>query len=221
MLPWRGAALTYRIVFAAVTLWALALLLDVDEGRFDPVVFVFFTALSNLAVLVWAVLSVVVTARDGLRDGWRGGSSPSPRVAGYPLMSIIVTMLIYLVVLTPTVPADELFTLEDTLVHVVVPVLMILDWLLFTPKGHQRWYDPLLWALPPYAYLAWAFLHHALGGDFSGRPYPYPFMNVDRIGWDGFFLYVVVLTLGLEIVAYLIHAVDRLLGRRARRRVAG
>jgi len=221
MLPWRGAALAYRIVFASVALWALALLVDLDEGRFEPVVFVFFTALSNLAVLVWAALSIVVTARDGRRDGWRGGSSPSPRAAGYPLMSIIVTMLIYLVVLAPTVPADELFTLEDTLVHVVVPVLMILDWILFTPKGTQRWYDPLLWAIPPYAYLAWAFVHHALGGDFSGRPYPYPFMNVDRIGWDGFFTYLVVLTAGLEIVAYLIHAADRLLGRRARRRVAG
>jgi len=103
---------------------------------------------------------------------------------------------------------------------VVVPVLMILDWVLFTPKGHQRWYDPLLWAVPPYLYLIWAFVHHALGGDFSGKPYPYPFMNVDRIGWDGFFTYVVVLTLGLEVVAYVIHAADRLLGRRARRRVA-
>ena len=221
MLPWRGAALAFRILFALVTAWALALLLDLDEGRFEPVVFVFFTALSNLACLVWAVWSVVVTGRDIRTDGWRGGSSPSPRAAGYPLMSIIVTMLIYLVVLAPTVPTDELFTLEDTLVHVVVPVLMILDWALFTPKGRQRWYDPLLWAVPPYLYLGWAFLHHALGGDFSGRPYPYPFMNVDRIGWDGFFTYVVVLTLGLEVVAYVIHAADRLLARGARRRVAG
>lgn len=221
MLPWRGAALTYRILFAAVTAWALGLLLDVDEGRFDTVVFVFFTALSNLACLVWAALSAAITARDGLRDGWHGASSPSPRAAGYPLMSIIVTMLIYLIVLTPTVPADELFTFEDTLVHVVVPVMMILDWLLFTPKGRLRWYDPLLWAIPPYVYLGWAFLHHATGGDFSGKPYPYPFMNVDRIGWDGFFIYALALTIGLEVVAYLIYGVDRLLSRGARRRVAG
>jgi hypothetical protein len=220
MLPWRGAALAFRILFVAVSGWALALLLDLDQGRFEPVVFVFFTALSNLAVFAWALVSLVVTVRDVRRDGWRGASSPSPRLAGFPLMSIIVTMLIYLVVLTPTVPADELFTLEDTLVHVVVPVLMILDWLLFTPKGRQRGYDPLLWAVPPYLYLGWAFLHHALGGTFSGRAYPYPFMNVDVIGWSGFAIYLVVLTVALEVVAYLIHGVDRILGRRARRRVA-
>ncbi|QEO08861.1 Pr6Pr family membrane protein [Protaetiibacter larvae] len=217
MLHWRSAALASRIVYAAVALWALALILNLDQGQFSLDGFVFFTSLSNLACTVWAVVSLVVTVRDVRREGWRGASSPSPRVAGYVLMSILVTMLIYTIVLIPTVPPEERFTPEDTVVHVIVPILTLLDWLLFTPKGHQRWFDPLLWAVPPYLYLGWAFLHHALGGTFAGRDYPYPFMNVDEIGWGGFFLYVLVLTVALEIVAYLIHAVDRLLGRRVRR----
>lgn len=220
MLPWRSVALVYRIGYAAVTLWAIALILDLDEGRFTLSGFVFFTSLSNLVCAVWAVLSLVVTARDARRSGWRGGSSPSPRVAGFVLMSILVTMLIYLVVLVPTVPPAERFTPEDTLVHVIVPILTVLDWLLFTPKGAQRWFDPLLWAVPPYAYLAWAFLNHALGGTFSGRPYPYPFMDIEAIGWGGFLLYLLALTVALEVVAYLIHAIDRLLARRVGRAIA-
>ena len=38
-------------------------------------------------------------------------------------------------------------------------------------------------------------------------------MNVDVIGWDGFLAYALALTIGLEIVAYLIFGIDRLLGR--------
>ena len=213
MLPWRSVALVFRVVFAGVTVWGLALLTGIDRGEFHATSFLFFTGLSNLAVLGWAVASVIVTVRDIRTSGWRGASTPSARASGYFLMSIIVTMLIYLVLLTPTVPPENLFSTQDTLVHVAVPVFMIVEWALFTPKGRQRWYDPLLWALPPYAYLAWAFTHAALGGDFSGRAYPYPFMDIDAIGWDGFFMYLLVLTVGLEVVAFAIFGVDRLLGR--------
>ena len=127
MIPSRGAALVYRIALVAVSGWALALLLGLDRGAFEPAVFVFFTSLSNLAVFVWAALETIVTVRDIRRSGWRGASTPSARAAGYPLMSIIVTMLIYLIVLTPTVAPEDLFTLQDSLVHVVVPIMMILD----------------------------------------------------------------------------------------------
>ena len=65
MLPWRGAALASRILFAAVSAWALALLLDLDEGRVNPTVFVFFTALSRIPlgiVIVGGVLfSLILT----------------------------------------------------------------------------------------------------------------------------------------------------------------
>jgi hypothetical protein len=44
---------------------------------------------------------------------------------------------------------------------------VIADWLLFIPKGRLRPYDPLLWAIIPYAYLVFAFTYSALGGEFA------------------------------------------------------
>lgn len=218
MLPWRTVALGYRIVFALATVWGLALLFKLDEGWFDGELLVFYTTLSNLLVLGWTIASVVVTLRDGTRDGWRGYSSPNPRLAGFPLMAITVTMLVYLILLAPTRPPEELFTLQDTLVHVVVPVMMLLDWVLFTPRGAVRAVDPLLWALPPYAYLLWAFAHRALGNDFAGLDYPYPFMNIDVLGWGGFLVYLAAITIALEAVGYVLYGVDRYAARTASRR---
>ena len=103
------------------------------------------------------------------------------------MMAITVTMLIYLVVLVPARFADgdsDIFSLTDNLIHIITPLLVIVDWLIFVPKGAFRWVDPLLWTLIPYAYLVWAFVYGALGGEFTpGQKYPYPFMDVVEIGY--------------------------------------
>ncbi len=59
-----------------------------------------------------------------------------------------------------------------------MPLLVPLFWLAFDPKGHLRRHDPLLWLLLPLAYYAYGLTRGAL----EGR-YPYPFMDVARIGW--------------------------------------
>lgn len=132
--------------------------------------------------------------------------------------AITVTMLIYLFVLAPSLftqpGAYRPFTLTDNLVHIVTPVLVILDWLLFVPKGRVKPYDPVLWALIPYAYLVFAFGYSAFGGRFAGGSLvPYPFMNIETHGVDGVSLWIAGLTVALVAVGYVFFAADRLLGR--------
>ena len=131
--------------------------------------------------------------------------------------AITVTMLIYLFVLAPalfTQPgAYQPFTLTDNLVHIVTPVLVIVDWLLFIPKGEIKPYDPLLWALIPYAYLAFAFIYSAAGGRFDGNPVPYPFMDASVNGVGGVIAWIAGLTVALIGVGYVYYGLDRLLTR--------
>jgi hypothetical protein len=51
-------------------------------------------------------------------------------------------MLIYLIVLVPAgfqqVGDYTPFSLTDNPIHIITPCLLILDWLLFTPKGSFR-----------------------------------------------------------------------------------
>lgn len=217
----RPVALTYRILAAAVILTGVVRNADLLTGQPSWTSFLYFTMVSDLLCLGWMLLLVLRTARDLRRSGPIGTSTPSARWGGAVMMAITVTMLIYLVVLVPTrVQAGDtdIFSLTDTLIHIVTPGLIIADWLLFAPKGRFRWVDPLLWTLIPFAYLAWSLVYSALGGRFvEGDRYPYPFLDVDALGVGGVLSWVVTLTVALVAVGFVYVAIDRMLGRLARR----
>ena len=214
----RILAFGYRALAALVIVIGIARVSGLWTASPSWSSFLYYTVLSNVLCLVWTVLSAIVTVRDAQRDGWTGVSTPSARGAAAVMEAITVTMLIYLFVLAPalfTQPgAYEPFTLTDNLVHIVTPILVIVDWLLFVPKGRLRRYDPLLWAVIPYAYLVFAFGYSALGGRFAGgTTVPYPFMDVDANGVGGVALWIVGLTVALIAVGYVFFAIDRLLAR--------
>ncbi|QKJ20948.1 Pr6Pr family membrane protein [Microbacterium hominis] len=222
-IPLRPLALAYRIV--AVVLIAAGIIRLLGLFSPDPSwsTLLYFTALSNVLALVWMTVVALATARDLVRRGARGLSNPSPEFHGAVMMAITVTMLVYTVVLVPSLTAGGSYvpyTLTDSLVHVITPILVVADWLLFTPKGRMRWVDPLLWGLIPWGYLAFAFVFGALGGEFApGKSFPYPFMDVAALGLGGVALWIVALTVALEAVGFVYVAVDRALfrvGRRAR-----
>ncbi|KQQ67036.1 Pr6Pr family membrane protein [Microbacterium sp. Leaf320] len=217
----RPVALVYRILALAVIITGVIRHSDVLTGAPNWTTLLFYTMVSNLLCLVWVVLLVVRTAQDLARRGPSGTSTPSARTSGAVMMAITVTMLIYLVVLVPTRFADgdsDIFSLTDNLIHIITPLLVIVDWLLFVPKGSFRWVDPLLWTLIPYAYLVWAFIYGAVGGEFTpGQKYPYPFMDVDALGIGGVAQWIVALTLALVVVGLVFVVIDRVLAALARR----
>lgn len=214
-LPDRRIALFFRIVAALLIAWGIGRVTGLLDGRPSGTQFLYYTVLSNILCLGWMVALAVRTVRDLRIEGARGWSDPSPRFSAAAMMSITVTMLIYLIVLVPDSFTQDSgytpFTLTDNLIHIIAPSLMIADWLLFAPKGRVRAFDPLLWALIPYAYLAFAFAWGAAGGTFGGGTrYPYPFMSPERSGGvEGVVLWMIGLTIALEVVAYFYFALDR------------
>ncbi|MGJ0390082.1 Pr6Pr family membrane protein [Microbacterium sp. CGR1] len=217
----RPVALVYRVLALAIIITGVIRHSDVLTGAPNWTTLLFYTMVSNLLCLVWVALLVVRTAQDLGRRGPAGTSTPSARASGAVMMAITVTMLIYLVVLVPTRFADgdsDIFSLTDNLIHIITPLLVIGDWLLFVPKGSFRWTDPLLWTLIPYAYLVWAFVYGAVGGEFTpGQKYPYPFMDVDALGIGGVAQWIVALTLALIVVGLVLVVIDRALAALARR----
>lgn len=214
----RGIALVFRVLAALVIALGLARSLDLFTAQPNWLAMLYFTQLSNLLCLFWMVIAATGTARDLSASGRSGTSTPSARWAAALMHAITVTMLIYIVVLVPTYDPssgdDPPFTLTDTLVHVVTPCLIILDWLLFTPKGRIRWFDPLLWVLIPFAYLAFALIYGGFGGRFeSGDTFAYPFLDVATLGVGGVASWVAALTVALLAVAYVYVVIDKVLGR--------
>lgn len=220
----RPLAVITRIATVFVAVWALWLLLGVGTPQFSLAGFAYYTSLTNLLGLVWALIVLGVTVGRVTRSGWRGSASVAPRTGAAVAAAIFITMLIYLVILAPTAftmdTGYEPFTLSDNLVHIVVPTLVILDWALYAKKGQLRWFDPLLWALIPYSYMAFALIRPVLSEAPlpHGGNYPYPFLNVDELGAGGVAAGIAWLSVAIFTILFLFVALDRWLGRLARRR---
>lgn len=212
----RALALAFRLIAAAVAFTGTVRLLEVFTGTVWWKM-LFFTAQINVVATIWLAILAVTTLRELRRQGVRGATNPSVPIHGAIVLATTITMLIYTVVLVPMLSADgdyEAYTLTDSLVHVVTPLLMIGDWLLFTPKGRMRWVDPLWWLAIPTAYLAFAYTVHAFGGEFGpGVPYPYPFMDVETLGLGSVVMWLAALGAGVVALGYVIVAIDRGLAR--------
>ncbi|PRB70390.1 Pr6Pr family membrane protein [Arthrobacter sp. MYb213] len=214
----RWVALTYRIVALIIVGMGIIRISKVFSA--EPVwnSFLFYTVQSNLLCLIWLMILISRTLRDLRQAGPRGASVPSTRWAAAVTMSITVTLLIYVLVLAPSdfVQSGDYvpFSLTDTLVHVVTPALLILDWLFFVPKGTLRPRDPALWLLIPLVYVIFALVAGGLGAEFfPAVHYPYPFMDVSQHGYPRVIVNALFMGVALLIVGYLLLLIDRLLAR--------
>jgi len=87
----------------------------------------------------------------------------------------------------------------------------VLGWVLFGPRRRTGWRVVLLSVVFPVLWLAFTLVRGPLVGGF----WPYPFVDVDKLGWAQVLLNcsgVAVLFLGLAAVA---HLADGLLSRGA------
>ncbi len=128
----------------------------------------YFTIQSNLLVAVTAVQ----LARDPLRDGrwWRP-------VRAAALVGITVTGLVHFVLLRPLLDLQGASWAADKLLHMVVPLLAIIGWLVAGPRPRASWRDALSALVWPVAWLAWTLVVGAVSGW-----YPYPFLDVSAKG---------------------------------------
>jgi hypothetical protein len=83
----------------------------------------------------------------------------------------------------------------DEILHLVTPALFILYWLLFADKKGLQWKIIFSWMIYPVVYLVYTLLRGPLV-----HWYPYPFIDVDKIGYSSAFvncLYVCVAFFGV------------------------
>ncbi len=151
--------------------------------------FSYFTVQSNVIVIV----TTLMLARDPVRDGrW----FRVVRIAG--LIGILVTFVVYLVALRPILDLSGLAAVTDAGFHIVTPVLAVVGWVIFGPRPRfDQW--TLAWSLVwPGLYFVYSLIHGAIT-DW----YPYPFVDVTKLGYPralGNLVVVVVLLLAVGAV---------------------
>ncbi|NII54730.1 Pr6Pr family membrane protein [Luteibacter sp. SG786] len=198
----RTAAVSdlFAIIVAAVAWPALVLQywLIVWSGSLGAVTvryFSFFTILSNLLVAL-----VAASAATG------GNWAPlrilrTPRMRGLAALCIAVTALVYVTVLRSLWHPLGPQLIADRSLHYVVPALYLLWWFALLPHGTLVWRDAARWLWFPLVFALWTFARGAIVDE-----YPYPFLDVGRLGYPAALLNVAVVAvlfvaLGLGLVA--------------------
>ena len=137
----------------------------------------YFTILCNL--LVAFSLTVVIIAPNTKLGNFFSSITVQTSVA----LNIFIVGLIYNTVLRGIWEPKGWQLVADNLLHVIVPVLYVLYWIVFIPKGILNWKSGIQLAYFPMLYLIYSLIR----GHFVGW-YPYPFIDVTKIGYFGVFI---------------------------------
>lgn len=184
LVGWFGLGLQFSVTVAAFA----------KDGR--TVIDAAWAFLGYFTVLTNIIVATLFTLR-ALGGRWTPSSSAMTAGACYILIVgvVFVTVLQNLYVLTGA------HLIADRTMHHVMPVLTVAHWFLFVPKGALKWRDAAAWLAFPILYVLYAYARGALEGF-----YPYPFIDVSKIGWpqtlfNSAGLFAVFLIVGLAAIA--------------------
>lgn len=197
VLAWTGLSIQLYLIF--YSRWTLAASLLGGLMSF----FSYFTVLSN--TLVATVLTCELTSRESAARRW----FLQPWVSSAIAVSIVLVSLAYNALLRHLWHPEGWQWLADELMHDVMPLLFLVYWLLCVPKGTLRLRHIGGWVIYPLVYFAYSLLRgHLLA------VYPYPFIDVEKLGYPQVFVNAGGLLVGFVLIALLLIGADRWLGRR-------
>jgi len=201
--------LWFRMVAAAIAWFAITLQYylivryktegDLVEAAID--LLAFFTMLSN--ILVALAMTLPWLAPESRLGAFFSRPSVRTAIASY----IILVSAVYYTILRKLWNPEGWQLVADTLEHCVAPALYLIDWLVFVPKGTLRIKSVPWWLIFPVSYAFYSLINGAVTGY-----YPYPFLDVTKLGYDRVLLNMAVLTAAFAFLGLVLVGIDRMIG---------
>lgn len=173
------------------------------DAKFNNEFYVYYTNLSNYICLGVMVAIWIRTINESLRKQ-DCLCTTLPTFNFLCLIMILVTFLVYNLLLAKDKTVVEYFTsLGNMTMHVILPIMFVLNWILFYEHGKLKWYYPFLCFIMPLIYVAFIVIRASLlKGNTSATLYPYFFLNIDKLGFGGFLGWVGALLGVFLIIGY-------------------
>jgi hypothetical protein len=164
------AIIGWFAVIAQFVLMMQNLTTSVGEGiiRF----FSFFTILTNTLLAAYFTSKIF---KPGFSDTFPHKPGHLTAITVY----IFIVGLVYQLILRFTWDPQGMQRLVDEILHSVTPVLAVIYWFLYEKKEKLKYQMVLPWMIYPLVYL----LYILARGGFA-HFYPYPFVNVDELGYS-------------------------------------
>lgn len=210
--------LIFRIVLLASVLVGVLLSCFLDNNFLIQICY--FTIQTNIFIGVLATVLIIITVKQILNKTTNLEGKRWFSVLRLGLTFFIsVTGLVYCFVLAPvsciTNPDTiyKIFSVHNILLHVVTPVMAIIDYFLFAPKGNVKLRDSFYFLIYPLIYFAFINIRAILGGANISENSPYPYFFIDPTynnqGWGMVALYFALMLLFLLILSMLLIYLDK------------
>lgn len=162
--------------------------------RFTPVNhYSYFTVLANVYAAVVLLLGVFRPLPDLVR--------------GAAVLYLATTGIVYWTLLFGVDVGTPAYA--NVVLHAVMPVLVVVEWLLAPPASRIRLPSTLWWIAFPVIYLAYSLVR----GPFVGW-YPYPFLDPGEGGYAAVATTCVVVAVAVVLLATVVASVGNALNRR-------
>jgi hypothetical protein len=146
-----------------------------------------YTYQSNLMVLIWLTLAVILQERNS--DHWFF----SEKIRGAITLYITVTFIIFAILLAPLYHPTGIAAYQNLVLHYLIPVAFILDWVLTESRRDYNWTYIIYWLVYPLCYLVFSIIREAITHEsiyyfLSMSEYGVPIFIAICFGLAGFFL---------------------------------
>ena len=216
----KYASIAWKLVLVAFGAAGLLGGSGVLDGGYHAAFPYMFTNVSNIFAWCYFICAVVWLVR-GLNDDRR--ITLAPNVKYTATVSLLVTMLIAHFMLFDAMFQGGQLVWHLVWLHYVVPIMTILDWLLFDEKGKMQPWGPLCWLSLVLVYLVVVMVCVGGFGIYMGggttadiSRYPYTFLDPSISGAGGVAMFCGAMFVAFIALGYLMFGVDRLLARKPR-----
>lgn len=188
----KHGALIFRII-ACVICWISILITlissvitAVNVGNLDNIFrsLSYYTMQTNYMVLIWITVALIYTKKEE-KPVFLSGI-----VRGAITLYISITFLVFAVALQAFYhPTDPLEISMNILLHYLIPILFIIDWVITAGEESYKKVYALYWLIYPLIYLVYSLIRGLII-----NWYPYFFIDLNRFG-ALIILFIAILTL--------------------------
>jgi hypothetical protein len=183
----------FRVFFAGLTVVAIVVQLAslAGKGTLNPVnYFSYFTIDSNL--IATGVLIAGAVARD------RASTPRLDLVRGGAVVYMSITGIVFTLLLSNT-DVDTAIPWVNSVVHELMPLVMLADWLITPPGVRLRLRQGLLWLSFPLVWIVYTLIRGAIV-----NKYPYPFLDPANGGYASVTVYCIAILVAMLVVSALV-----------------
>lgn len=213
MVKSRTSQLIFQSFFCAIGIIGIV----ASFGIFDDIFnlrkdfYVHFTNLSNYLCIGVVFAELVQTARKKT-DSY---VTVAPFLKFIGVLAILLTFLVFNFLLAgrPDRDPQANWRISSISFHIILPIMYVLDWLLFYEHRKIKWYYPLASVSFPFAYIVLVYTRAAIVNFNPEVPYLYPyfFLNLDTLGIAGVAKWIAILFVGFIALGYIFYGIDKII----------